>query len=564
MKKLWLLGLFICSHWIIAQDNLIHLNEYYHSILSSEEISNGCLWKHHTSIRPMYQDVLLKDILNDSTNRSSLGSNQTGIKYLIKENANYFVYHRDSNHNNIYYSNKRTSLLKYIYPLPAYFIAYHGKSGYFNINPLLDLKWGFEKDRADPLLMNRRGIRIQGGIDNKVFFTTELIESQSAFLSYVNDYVEEQRTLPGVGFLKPYKSKLFGIQHGYDYLIAEADIHFKASKHIDISFGHGRQFIGSGERSLFLSDFSAPHFYLKLLTTIGRVNYLNCFSELTSESKYFDDADRLLSKKYLAAHYLSYNVTKKWNVGLFESIVFSRKKNFEFQYLNPIILYRSVEQAVGSPDNVMIGLHSNLDLFKSIRLYGQIILDEFVLKQVIIDNQGWWANKYGIQLGFKYVNVASIKNLNLLTELNLVRPYTYSFRDSTANYAHNHQALAHPLGSNFKEWVIKLDYRLGKKWYLQSRNFISTKGLDTLGNNFGGNILKPNISHNTDFNNVIGQGEMRFLTHLELNISYALWHNIWLDIDGGIRNTKLNKEPSLTYWFQGGVRMNLDRKRMDF
>ena len=57
---------------------------------------------------------------------------------------------------------------------------------------------------------------------------------------------------------------------------------------------------------------------------------------------------------------------------------------------------------------------------------------------------------------------------------------------------------------------------------------------------------------------------MRFLTHLELNISYALWHNIWLDIDGGIRNTTLNKESSLTYWFQGGVRMNLDRKRMDF
>ena len=57
---------------------------------------------------------------------------------------------------------------------------------------------------------------------------------------------------------------------------------------------------------------------------------------------------------------------------------------------------------------------------------------------------------------------------------------------------------------------------------------------------------------------------MRFLTHLELNISYALWHNVWLDIDGGIRNTTLNKESSLTYWFQGGVRMNLDRKRMDF
>jgi hypothetical protein len=96
-------------------------------------------------------------------------------------------------------------LLKYIYPLPAYFIAFHGKSGYFNINPLLDLKWGFEKDRADPLLMNRRGIRIQGGIDNKVFFTTELIESQSPFYLMSMIMLRNKEPCPVLDFLNNIK-----------------------------------------------------------------------------------------------------------------------------------------------------------------------------------------------------------------------------------------------------------------------------------------------------------------------------------------------------------------------
>ena len=43
------------------------------------------------------------------------------------------------------------------------------------------------------------------------------------------------------------------------------------------------------------------------------------------------------------------------NIGLFESIVFSRPNHFELQYLNPVIFYRTVEQMVGSPDNAMIG-----------------------------------------------------------------------------------------------------------------------------------------------------------------------------------------------------------------
>jgi hypothetical protein len=37
------------------------------------------------------------------------------------------------------------------------------------------------------------------------------------------------------------------------------------------------------------------------------------------------------------------------------------------------------------------------------QFYGQFLLDEFNLEQ-IKSGDGWWANKWGLQLGAKYVN----------------------------------------------------------------------------------------------------------------------------------------------------------------
>ena len=56
----------------------------------------------------------------------------------------------------------------------------------------------------------------------------------------------------------------------------------------------------------------------------------------------------------------------------------------------------------------------------------------------------------GIQLGAKYIDAFGIKNLDLQLEYNRVRPFTYSHRDSVANYTHYNQPLAHPLGANFR------------------------------------------------------------------------------------------------------------------
>ena len=174
------------------------------------------------------------------------------------------------------------------------------------------------------------------------------------------------------------------------------------SRHVNLELGHGRHFLGNGMRSLFLSDFSTDYFYLKLNTRVWKFHYQNIFGELTRPDRSSDPGDRLLPKKYFAAHYLSLNILPTLHVGLFETVVFARENQFELQYLNPVILYRTVEGAIGSPDNVLLGLDVKWNLFKKASIYTQFVLDEFKISEITAGT-GWWANKYGLQLGIKYL-----------------------------------------------------------------------------------------------------------------------------------------------------------------
>ena len=172
------------------------------------------------------------------------------------------------------------------------------------------------------------------------------------------------------------------------------------------------------------------------------------------------------AKKYMSSHYLSINATKKLNISLFESVIWRMNhapgsSGFDVNYLNPIVMLRPVEFSVGSSGNVLVGLNLNYKLPFSSYFYGQLLLDEFTLEQ-IKSNNGYWANKFAYQLGYKIFNAFSIDNLTLQTEYNLARPYTYSHFNTQQNYAHYNQPLAHPLGANFSELLLLLNYRWKK------------------------------------------------------------------------------------------------------
>ena len=453
----------------------------------------------------------------------------------------------------------KTSLWNTFYRTKAHLLEVDEKDFYLAVNPVIQQQQSIENDNEQRIFLNSKGVTLRGMIARKIGFSAYLTDNQERAPLFVQDRIINMHAVPGAGYYKLFKTT------GTDYFDARGSIHFSVAKYVDVQFGYDKNFIGNGYRSLFLSDFGNSYMFLKLNTRIWKINYQNLYMELAPQ---FPNTGRddLLDKKYATMHHLSINATKWLNIGLFEGVIFGRKNRFEFSYLNPVIFLRSAERNNGSADNGIAGLDFKANIARKLQLYGQWMLDEFLLKE-IRDGNGWWGNKFGVQLGGKYIDVFKVRNLDIQGELNWVRPFSYSHYDSVSNYTHYNQPLAHPLGANFMEAIGIIRYQPHPKWTGSARLIVWKQGLDTAGVNFGGNIFKLNTTRSVDYGYTIPSGVAARGINAQLLVSYEPKENIFLDLSLLIRRWKASELPSVnrnTSVVTAGLRMNMFRREYDY
>ena len=115
-------------------------------------------------------------------------------------------------------------------------------------------------------------------------------------------------------------------------------------------------------------------------------------------------------------------------------------------------------------------------------------------------------------------------------EYNTARPYTYSHSSIYSNYANYRQAVANPLGANFREFIGILRYQPIPKLSLTGKIIYASYGLDTLNSNWGKDILKDYRTRQQDYGNEIGQGVASNLTLLDITATYMIKHNAFFDL----------------------------------
>ena len=156
-------------------------------------------------------------------------------------------------------------------------------------------------------------------------------------------------------------------------------------------------------------------------------------------------------------------------------------------------------------------------------------------------------NKYGYQLGLK----GKISSLKYLFEYNQVQPYTYGHRTILQNYSHMNQALAHPLGANFKEYINLLEFKKEKLTY-KLKTMFSIVGLDSLDTHYGQNIFESDILASTggqySYGNYNGQGVSTTIFSIEPEISVKFkWFDIYASIYYRTKNSDLLDQNLLFY-----------------
>jgi len=549
---------------LFSQSAYTPLSKEYNHLIDRMEIKSGrMLPSSHTSSKPYLRKSIAEDIDSsiDSAKYSSV--DRFNANYLKVDN---WEWSKDSTT-----GDSKKPVLKHLYTKQNSGYTFNNPDFQIQLIPVANFSIGKGSGDGSTNYINTRAIEMRGSIGKKIGFYSFVSENQVLFPKYVREQnnhnpTNNLPTVPGEAFAKMFKKG-----NGVDFFDARGYITCRIIKQIGLQFGHDKNFFGNGYRSLSMSDQSSKYLFLKLQTNVWRFQYTNLYAQMTSQKDLTNiTPNRYQPRKYLAMHHLSINIGKNLNLGIFESIMFYRNDSlngsggFELNYLNPVIFYRDLESYLGSQDKVLVGTDFKYNFLKHFSLYGQFIINEFSYSNLKKQN-GYWANKYGWQIGLKYIDMFGIKNLDGQFENNVVRPYVYTDKTIISNYTNYSQPIAHPLGANFSEMIAILKYQPINRVTISTKAIKYIFGADQNGINYGGDITQNyTVNRPSDFGNTIGQGLKHNVTYMDFNVSWMFRHNMFLDLKAIVRNDKTATTTNNTTILGGGFRWNIGQRLNEY
>ncbi len=379
----------------------------------------------------------------------------------------------------------------------------------FKVDPLLNAELGFayyDTAQYQRISTNTRGFIASGSIGKDFYFETMFSENQSQFPYYISNFNKQTKVVPGQGRYKVFKVT------GYDYAFSSGFISYQPIKRLNIQVGHGKQKIGNGYRSILLSDNAFNYPYLRVTSEWlkGRLQYTNIYAVLMNLTtggaltpKY---TEPLFQKKAVSFQYLSFNASKRINIGLFQGMVWNaadsmNRQRLEWQYFNPVIFSNLGFYGLNNKNNIVIGATANVKLTNKISVYGQFMGDDF-------SNTFAIGNAFGYQVGAKYFDAFKLKNLMLQVEYNDVAEGSYNSPFGTysnQSFSHYNQNLAYTPGYG-KELVLLGDYKFRRAFLNAKLNlqYMTFKNYALYNNTFTKIQLGYTINPAYNFNVSLG------------------------------------------------------------
>ncbi|WP_420454463.1 hypothetical protein [Rubrivirga sp.] len=327
----------------------------------------------------------------------------------------------------------------------------------FEASPLLALSSGpvrrsdiGGRDASGLVYQNTRGVRVAGRL-GRLYVESRATENQRRPAVYARDSL--RATAPRFGFVKRLGDD------AYDYFAAEGAVGYR-DRFVDVRLARDRNAWGAGAGTLFLSNYAAPYDHLRIGARAGPVSYTMAVARLTTPDRDVRGRDTVLPSAYAAFHRVSVEVGRV-QAEAFEAVVFhddtlrGNRRGLELGYLNPVIFYRSVESELGSGDNALLGAGLAVRPVDGVRVYGQVLLDEFRASTFFEDA---WTNKWGLLAGVHTVDLG-VPGLEARAEYARLRPYLWGHRTVSSAYVHYNDILGHPVGPNADDASLRLEYR---------------------------------------------------------------------------------------------------------
>lgn len=442
---------------------------------------------------------------------------------------------------------------------PGYKLPWLSKQDKYNDNylhvfPIVNVLGSFKSDENSTSSTNLgAGFGITTQLTKK--FYARLLLTGNVFNQEGND----------LAYSSIYRSDFWEETNGSNTLSLQPRFRMSYSPYefLNIQAGIDQHFIGQGKRSMLLGDNGAPYPFAQLRTKIWKLEMVNIYQFFK------ENENSQLTRKFASTHFFNFNATKRFQIGVFESVVFAPKdtllnRGYEVAYLNPFLFYRPTEYALGSQDRMLIGLNTSYQ-FDRFLIYGQLALDDFDLNE-LVNRTRWWANKYSGQIGVKGKEDLTNGQLRWLTELNFARPFTYSHLGLSTNYGNQGKPLAHPLGSNFVEVYAEASMHFNSNFTLSARFFFSQQG-GADGNDsvsYGSDVYQPYDHYPYEYGFRIGGNGKVNRYHFSVEGTYRVSERLMIDafVRPGVELNNMAQDSYKTHFMIfGGLRTSLWNER---
>jgi hypothetical protein len=252
---------------------------------------------------------------------------------------------------------------------------------------------------------------------------------------------------------------------------------------LSMTLGNGKNKIGYGYRSIWLSDaaFNYPYLKMAFQDKQRRIQYnilYALFSNLSNGGAATPpNIEPLFQKKPSVFHHLEWRPHSRFYLELFQGTVWKaandqNKLALDFNYFNPLIYSNAIVYGLNKSVNVYTGLGWHAKLFKNMHVYNYWTLDDIDVK---IDRR----QKSALQIGFKCFDLFGIQGLFAQTEYTRVSPFAFDGYGSGTSISHYNQGIAYSLPSNTHEFLQLLRYEY-KRCYIDAQLSLlkSVKPLD--------------------------------------------------------------------------------------
>ncbi len=419
MKRLTCLIFLMCSLFAKTQTSSLASSTYF------RDVSLKPVW---LSNQPFMPQVELKSI--ETIKQQNGEKKNKGLKNIKKHFFDQYLFEVHQNAVNLYFT------------------------------PVVNFNIGqnWVENSAPRLFQNTRGIYVKGTLLKNFSFSTAFVENQARFSAYENEFianhgefypnastVQQNGVVPGGGRTKPFK------EGAYDYAFAIGSFCYKPIKNLEIKAGNAQTFIGSGYRSLILSDnsFQAPNVNLKY-AFLKKWSYQANRSRLLNliRKTAYTTVEGYYQPKATSRHLLNYQVNSKIQFGFSENSIWFMGDSVT---TTPNGLYYAPIPFLGltqTENHTVFGFDANEVIGKKIRLYQQFVLSGFDLK------------KLGLQLGVRFYDL--LPGSMLQFEYNKVSSKLYAANEPNMSYTHYNLPLAHPKGQGFDELIIRANVSINR------------------------------------------------------------------------------------------------------